>query len=509
MPEDNLWADVTEGLRGPDLARLLDGAAMSNVPGVHFEYSNVGWAVLGRIVEHVAGMPAREYIRRAVLSPLGMARSSFEAADFPPQTIAVGYRGREGEGDMDAPRVVAPIEELGVSDTAGGIFTTARDLARYVSFQVGAWPPRDDPEAGPLRRSSVREMQQGARSFWYADRLGVLVQRAPPPMAWSHEGHTSFRAPAYGFGLTAQTTCEDDHLVEHGGGLPGYVTHMTMLPEKGFGMVVFLNDQRAHSNATEGAMKLLRAEGLFVERPPSPAPALAAAPRALHGLLARWDDATARSTFEPSFFRYQTIEALAAKFARLARDHGACHADGALDAVNRLRGRWREACERGSITFAVAVAPGPNARLQGMRTGEDLPPSAALTRAGGAVIEAPQPLGRRRCGPAPGADRHRQARGHAGEAPRHVRGLHARPGGRERRHGGRDLRARGRRGPARAHGEDRPRGRRRERRRQASARGIVAQLRRLSTRGHGVGCSPRPRANAAGSPPPVDLRGFH
>jgi CubicO group peptidase (beta-lactamase class C family) len=387
MPEDNEWADVTDDLREPDLARLLDGAALSRVPGVHYEYSNVGWAVLGRIVERVSGMPARDFIRRAIVAPLGMTRTSFEAKDFAPGAIAVGYRGREGDHDMDAPRVVAPLGEPGVMDTAGGILTTARDLARYVSFQVGAWPPRDDPEAGPLRRSSVREMQQGMRGFWYSEILGLLVRRSPVPVAGSYDGHTAFVAPAYGFGLVARTTCTDDHQVDHSGGLPGYSTFMTMLPEKGFGIVLFLNDERAHTGAANEAMKLLRAEGLLVEARPAPAPALAAAPKALHDLVAHWDDQAARSTFAPSFFRYQTIETLAARFARLSREHGACRPGGAPSFVNRLRGSWREACERGSITFAVAVAPGAGAGLQGMEIGEDLPPTAALARAGSAVVE--------------------------------------------------------------------------------------------------------------------------
>ena len=65
---------------------------------------------------------------------------------------------------MNVPAVVAPAESLGVMETSGGLYTSLNDLARYLSFQLAAWPPRDDPETGPLKRSSVREMQQGMRT---------------------------------------------------------------------------------------------------------------------------------------------------------------------------------------------------------------------------------------------------------------------------------------------------------------------------------------------------------
>ena len=46
----------------------------------------------------------------------------------------------------------------------GGMLTSVRDLSRYVGAFLAAWPPRDGPETGPIRRSSLREMQQIARA---------------------------------------------------------------------------------------------------------------------------------------------------------------------------------------------------------------------------------------------------------------------------------------------------------------------------------------------------------
>jgi CubicO group peptidase (beta-lactamase class C family) len=387
LPEDNPWADVTENLTDQGLANLLDGGVMSRAAGVQFEYSNVGYTVLGRVIERVSGVPVRRYIRDEIFTPLGMMHTGWQPEDFPTGTVAVGYRGREGSRDLDAPSVVAPAEHLGVMETSGGIYTSARDLARYVSFQLGAWPARDDSESGPLKRSSVREMQQGKVTASISEFTPRLVRRFPVPIARVTPDGLAVDAVAYGFGLMSRRTCETDLQVEHSGGLPGYKTFLLMLPEWGVGAVLFLNDERASFKAMSGVMKLLRNAGLLVPRRVQPLPALVSARAAIDGLLARWDDDEARSIFEPSFFRYQTIGALKERFAALGRDHGACRLEGEPMFVNRLRGRWRETCERGAITFAAGLAPGPKPRIQSLELREDVPPGPALERAAAALID--------------------------------------------------------------------------------------------------------------------------
>jgi CubicO group peptidase (beta-lactamase class C family) len=386
LPEDNPWADVTENMTEPELARLLDGGVTSRAPGVAFEYSNIGYTVLGRVIEQVTGMPTREYIRRHILDALGMTHSGWRPEDFAAGAIAVGYRGREGSRDVNAPSVVAPAESLGVMETSGGLYTSLHDLALYLSFQLAAWPPRDDPETGPLKRSSVREMQQGMRTASLYDVTRVLVDRWPPPLARLTDDGLAVDALSYGFGLLSRRTCETDFQVEHSGGLPGYITFFTMWPEAGVGAIVFLNDERVRSKAIREAAKLLRKAGLLERQPVEPLPALADARIGVDELLHRWDDGKALSLFEPSFFRYQSIGAFKERFIGLARDHGRCRADGQPRFVNRLRGSWRESCDRGAIVFAAALAPGPKPRLQSLELREDMPPGPALASAATALI---------------------------------------------------------------------------------------------------------------------------
>ena len=380
MPEDNPWADVTENLTDANLAAMLDGGAMSRAPGVHFEYANTGYAVLGRVIERVSGTSTREYIRRAILEPLGMTQGGWEAGDLRAGTVAVGYRGREGSRDIDAPAVVAPVERLGIMDAAGGIYTTVSDLSRFVAFHLSAWPPRDDADTGPVRRSTLREMQQGSVSSDLREMVPALTQRLPMTIAGAGPEGPSLHAFSYGFGLMSHTTCETT-FVEHSGGLPGYQTFLTLLPREGIGMFVFINDERARANAIAPAIKMMRAAGLLAAGPIEPDPGFAAALTSVNALLSHWDDVAARALFESSFFRYQTIETLQERFAALGHAHGSCHIEGQPNYVNRLRGTFREACERGSIQFAAAFAPGPKPKLQALEWREDMPPGAALERA--------------------------------------------------------------------------------------------------------------------------------
>jgi hypothetical protein len=160
-----------------------------------------------------------------------------------------------------------------------------------------------------------------------------------------------------------------------------------MLPEAGVGVIVFLNDERARSKATESTLKLLRAAGLLARPAVAPLPALVDARTQVLGLMSSWNDAKARALFEPSYFRYQTIETVKEQFATLGRDHGSCRLEGPDVYVNRLRGSFRVTCERGAIQFAAGLAPGPRPRLQGLELREEMSPSKELESGAAAMVK--------------------------------------------------------------------------------------------------------------------------
>src|SRR6185369_1444265 len=149
LPEDNPWGDRQMADTKAELEKLVgSGLSFSNPPGQSFEYSNLGFMLLGRIVTKVAGVRFQDYITEKILKPLGMKNTVWEYADIPADKLALGYRW-----EHDAWRL-EPILHDGEGAALGGIITTLDDFSRYVAFHLSVWPARDDPDTGPVRRAT-------------------------------------------------------------------------------------------------------------------------------------------------------------------------------------------------------------------------------------------------------------------------------------------------------------------------------------------------------------------
>lgn len=137
-PEDNPWGDRQLWRNDAELNEILaPGVSFANAPAVTFEYSNLGYMVLGRIIANVSGESSLDFITQRILQPLGMHDTVWNAEDVDPQRLAKGYHWLEGKW------VEEPLLPSG-GDAAvfGGLYSTVADLARWVAFQLSAWPPR-------------------------------------------------------------------------------------------------------------------------------------------------------------------------------------------------------------------------------------------------------------------------------------------------------------------------------------------------------------------------------
>ena len=82
FPEDNPWGDQQLAATDDEMARMMrNGIPFSTAPGTAYEYSNYGFAILGRIVTQASGMPYRRYISENILRPLGMTSTTLEPAE--------------------------------------------------------------------------------------------------------------------------------------------------------------------------------------------------------------------------------------------------------------------------------------------------------------------------------------------------------------------------------------------------------------------------------------------
>ena len=90
---DDPWGDRVLGMTPAALDELIaTGTLFARAPGIAYEYSNLGYALLGRVLTNVSGEPYQDYMRRLFLAPLGMARTTFDALAAARGDYAFGYR---------------------------------------------------------------------------------------------------------------------------------------------------------------------------------------------------------------------------------------------------------------------------------------------------------------------------------------------------------------------------------------------------------------------------------
>ena len=341
FPEDNPWGDRQLAATDQQMNEMIErGIPFSTPPSHAYEYSNFGFAILGRIVSVVSGMPYRDYVQKSILTPLGMTSTTFDPSRAPADRLAHGYRFEDGTWKEE------PMLADGSFGAMGGMLTSINDLSKWVGFLMSAWPARDDADMDPVRRSSVREMQQ--------------VWRPAPAVVRRESGDAPFylNAGGYGFGLRVWQSCDQRHLVSHGGGLPGFGSHMRWLPEHGVGIITLVNlTYSGASSAVDAAVDALAATGGLQPRVPQPAPALLDAQKAVNALIAKWDDALADRVAAMNLFLDESKDRRKSRLDTLRAQVGTCKADGPIDAENALRGTWKLACERGALRVAITLAP--------------------------------------------------------------------------------------------------------------------------------------------------------
>jgi CubicO group peptidase (beta-lactamase class C family) len=362
--EDNPWGDRQLAVSDDTLGTWLrQGLPFSTTPGTEYEYSNYGFAILGRIVANVSSMPYRDYVTRHILEPLGMSSTTFEPRDVPGERAAAGHRPTDAGWDLE------PSLPHGAFGAMGGLLTSTRDLARYVAFMLSAWPPRDEPDRGPVKRSSLREIQQG----WRAAGFGV-TRRMP-------DASISATSAAYGYGLRVTSDCRVRHQVSHGGGLPGFGSNMTWLPEYGIGVVVMANRTYAPAAAvTRVVLERLAASGALQPRRVTPSPVLVQTRDRIVALLNRWDAAAMRAMAADNLLLDQPLEARRQDMVAMHERLGTCRGDAEIEAENWLRGTVRLRCARGSVLVRFRLAPTQPPLVQWLSLVETHPLEAALAR---------------------------------------------------------------------------------------------------------------------------------
>lgn len=348
---DDPWGDRQTPLPEDDFTRLLrDGVPFTRPPAMAMEYSNLGYALLGRIVANVSGQPYKDVVQRLLLTPLGMTSTGYDVAAAPADRRALGYRWEDDAWKLE------PTMAHGAFGAMGGIQTSATDYAKWVAYLLSAWPPRDGADAGPVRRSSVRELAQGANYPSVRLRPG------------SSGPDACREASTYAMGFYAASDCELGLTLSHSGGYPGYGSHVLLLPDYGVGIFALANRTYAGPRPPvwDAAVALLRAGRLKPPGSLTPSTALTTAYAAVAKMFAAGSVTSAGDVLAMNFLMDRDAEHRARDFAELKAQVGTCDTAVPIAPTGALAGDFTWRCEHGRVKGEVLLAPTPTPRIQSL-----------------------------------------------------------------------------------------------------------------------------------------------
>lgn len=271
LATDNEWADRQESMSTADFDQLLEsGVGFVSEPGTQFEYSNLGYAILGRIAEIVTGQRFTDLVRQRLLTPLGLGSTDFEPTAQMTR-FATGYVRTE---DSWQPLVQSG---PGAFSAIGGLYSTGEDLSAWSHWLRSAFNPTPGAFDHVLSKASRREMQQIHR---------FIPERMP--------------ATGYGYGLFVTHDPQLGQVISHSGGYPGFSSHMRWLVQEPLVAIGFENATYAGVHvAVTDAMVALAESAIGVQQNPTAEiwPQTLVAQQVVHQLLERWDEALIKEHF--------------------------------------------------------------------------------------------------------------------------------------------------------------------------------------------------------------------
>lgn len=348
FPEDNPWGDRQLDTQDDELIALLrNGLSLSNVPGTHFEYSNLGFALLGKIISNLSGKPYQQYITEEIFVPLGMPNTIWEYTLAPPDKLAHGYRFEDNTWKEEA------ILHDGSWGAMGGLITSIDDFSRYTAFHQLAWPPASGPDNGPVSKSDLREMHH----LW--NLQNVQGQFRYP------NGRLCPTASGYGYGLRCSLDCDGRVIVGHSGGLPGFGSNWQIWPNEGIGIISYAN---LTYSGMAGINTLVLDSLLTVTRLPKAEVTVSAILQQrkdeLSTLLPSWSAAESTGIFAENFFPDKSLRHRKAASDLIFKQIGPIKEISAIVPENQLRGTFYLTGAQGKAKVFFTLSPEREARIQ-------------------------------------------------------------------------------------------------------------------------------------------------
>ncbi len=344
FPEDNPWGDRQLADTDSELMEFLNKQiAFSNPPGIEFEYSNLGFALLGKIITNVSGKRYQDYIRENIWKPLGMKTTEWEFGNVAPEKLAHGYRWLNEKWNEEQLLHDTPDGSWGAM---GSMISSINEFANYMALHLSAWPPGNANDNGPVKRSSVREMHHP----WRFNGFNTNYKNP--------NGRNCAFISAYCYGLGWTRDCDGRVYIAHSGGLPGFGSQWRIMPDYGIGVVAFAN--RTYAGVGGLNLKVLdtiiKIAGLQPAQLP-PSAILEKRKTELIKLLPGWTNAEQSGIFAENFFPDYPIDSLKKQASELFVKAGKIISVKELKPENQLRGSFILEGENSDIIIFFTLSP--------------------------------------------------------------------------------------------------------------------------------------------------------
>ncbi len=223
LPSDilaGMWVQNPVSLS--ELMNEIKDESLVSPPQEMYKYSNIGFSVLGRVVEIVENKPFSQAMNDNLLQPLGMKYSSFKLTPGLERLYAKGYR--KGE----------QVERTSLRDMpAGSMLSNVEDMGQFVRFIFADKKPTDNPIIQP---ATIKEM--------FTQQYPDLV------LDFNHKVGLDWV-------LGGLTSSIEDTIVWHNGAATPHQAHISLLPNKKLGVVILANTDEASQFITDLGIKSL------------------------------------------------------------------------------------------------------------------------------------------------------------------------------------------------------------------------------------------------------------
>jgi len=214
------------------LGRLLAKHGRPKHPiGGPVHYSNLGYLILGAVIETVAGEPFPSFVRNAILQPLGLDRTDF--VHTRPDLAATGY--------VKAPRLAEPLLRAVLPEGVVGPRVEGR-LALNPFTVLG-------PSYGGLIGPATDAIRFAAMHLNDGELDGARILRPETAVDMRHiSAHGRTRDVAHGWFASADHRGARHPYVEHLGAGGGFYNAMRIYPDAGIGIVLMTNTTQAYDH---------------------------------------------------------------------------------------------------------------------------------------------------------------------------------------------------------------------------------------------------------------------